>query len=364
MKKILLTVVIAFLCLSAMLCFASCNDAVTESICYHYATNPILGKKATCTEDGATAAIKCGICNEILEDSKVIPALGHEEVIINGKPATDTETGLSDGKKCNRCGEILEEQIRLPIGTRGLTYELSADGTYYIVTGLEDEDNTSLSIPAKYKNLPVKAISPYAFENCKEIERVNIPKGIVSIGVGAFSGCEKLTYISIPEGVTCIYADTFLNCKSLERVGISFTVSYIDRYAFKGCNKITEFQMSRNNYMFKSIDGNLYSHDGTVLLKYASGKDNTSFTVPDGTVSIESEAFADCSNLKTVTISDSVVNIGANAFRSCEKLTSIIFKNKSGWKCNGEAIDVTKSYENAEALMQASDGSASWKRGN
>lgn len=43
--------------------------------------------------------------------------------------------------------------------------------------------------------------------------------------------------------------------------------------------------------------------------------------------SIESEAFKDCDQLKSVTIPNSISSIGSNAFRSCKQLTSITIPN-------------------------------------
>ena len=47
------------------------------------------------------------------------------------------------------------------------------------------------------------------------------------------------------------------------------------------------------------------------------------FVIKEGTVSISSSAFEDCSKLTSVTIPDSVTSIGGWAFSYCSKLTSI-----------------------------------------
>ena len=46
--------------------------------------------------------------------------------------------------------------------------------------------------------------------------------------------------------------------------------------------------------------------------------------IPDGVTAIESNAFEDCKNLKSIIIPDSVKTIGRCAFRSCRNLESIV----------------------------------------
>lgn len=68
--------------------------------------------------------------------------------------------------------------------TVGLAYELSADGTYYICTGIGTATDTDIIIANEYKGLPVKAIANRAFANIDNI-RVYIPENIETIGAMA-----------------------------------------------------------------------------------------------------------------------------------------------------------------------------------
>ncbi|MEG2541045.1 MAG: leucine-rich repeat domain-containing protein, partial [Clostridia bacterium] len=78
-----------------------------------------------------------------------------------------------------------------------------------------------------------------------------------------------------------------------------------------------------NNANFKSIDGDLYSKDGSTLIQYAIGKTATIFTIPASVTNIGYGAFYGCSSLTSVTIPASVTTIGGSAFSGCIKLTSI-----------------------------------------
>ncbi len=81
---------------------------------------------------------------------------------------------------------------------RQIQYELSEDGTYYIVasSGTGELEKKTLVIPETYNNLPVKAIEEKAFEDCFELTSVTIPSTIVAIGEDAFYACGKLTEIN------------------------------------------------------------------------------------------------------------------------------------------------------------------------
>ena len=188
------------------------------------------------------------------------------------------------------------------------------DGGYHIVK-LDftlNDDNASYSvtaalvcvgnvvIPSTYNNLPVTSIGDEAFSDCSRLTGITIPDSVTYIGNSAFDNCSKLTNVVIGNGVT-----------------------YIDYWAFDNCSKLTNITVDENNNYYKSIDGNLYNKGGTTLIRYAIGKTDTSFIIPDGVTSIDDGAFEDCSELTSISIPDSVTYIGDWAFGDCGKLTSI-----------------------------------------
>ena len=306
----------------------------------HSFTNYVSDGNATCTKDGTKTA-KCDRCDETKTIADENSAKGHDystEWTID-KEATCTETGIKS-HHCTRCEDKTDE-TEIPLadhnyvdgictvcGERtlesatGLQYELSKDGTYYIVVGIGTEERTEFAIPASYNGKPVKEIGDSAFDKCGSLTSINIPNSVTSIRECAFFGCNHLTNIIIPDSVT-----------------------FIGEEAFRNCQRLASITVKVSNLNYKSIDGNLYSKDGKTLIQYAIGKKETLFiiphsvsfignyafvssrltsiTIPDSVTSVGAFAFGYCHSLKSVVICDGVVSIGGCAFKKCGLLTNV-----------------------------------------
>ena len=74
----------------------------------------VLGKDATCTDDGLTEGSKCSVCGTVLKEQEEIPAKGHtpsEAKKENEKAATCTEEGSYDEVViCSVCGEEISRK--------------------------------------------------------------------------------------------------------------------------------------------------------------------------------------------------------------------------------------------------------------
>ncbi len=129
--------------------------------------------------------------------------------------------------------------------------------------------------------------------------------------------------VVIPDGVTGIGNFAFHDCWGLKSVVIPGTVTSVSISAFLECPGLMNITVDKTNDSYKDIDGNLYSKDGKVLLQYAIGKGDKSFTIPDGVTSIVPNAFHWANNLTSVLIPHSVTRIDNQAFFSCSELTDI-----------------------------------------
>ncbi len=127
----------------------------------------------------------------------------------------------------------------------------------------------------------------------------------------------------IPDGVTSIADEVFAENLSLTSVFIPASVKWIGDMAFRSCSNIIRFEVDENNEFLRSIDGDLYTKDGTELINYAQGKNDAFVSVPDGVTYIRNVVFKGCESLERVCIPGSVKRIECAAFRGCTNLTRV-----------------------------------------
>lgn len=86
-------------------------------------------------------------------------------------------------------------------------------------------------------------------------------------------------------------------------------------------SKASCLELCDENPYYKTIDGALFTKDGTVLIKYPSSRAGH-YDIPEGTTTIASRAFYSC-ELSSVTIPSSMRQILPKAFAECKKLSSV-----------------------------------------
>ena len=161
----------------------------------------------------------------------------------------------------------------------------------------------------------VSSIGSYAFEDCTSLTSVTIGNSVTSIGDCAFSGCSGLTSVTIPNSVTSIGGYAFWGCSGLTSVTIGNSVTSIGNYAFEG-----------TAWYNNQPDGLVYA--GLIAYKYKGTMPNgTCIEIQEGTKSILSECFKNCSGLTELTIPNSVTSIGNDSFYGCSGLTSVTIGN-------------------------------------
>ena len=208
-----------------------------------------------------------------------------------------------------------------------------------------DEETGTLTISGEGKTpdfyLPYYSGDPCPWQDYKEmITHVVLEEGITGIG-DTFEGLTNLESVTIPNTVTSIHSRAFNSCEKLELhipksvvtikeeliggSGDPVVLGTPSRHeSFRGVKKLV---VDADNPMFSSDEhGVLYNKDKTVLL-YAPTSLEGSYTIPNGVITVGSEAFADCKKLTEVIISDSVTKIEKLAFYNCLRLNNVTLSN-------------------------------------
>lgn len=192
-----------------------------------------------------------------------------------------------------------------------------------LVWALTDDGVLTISGTGEMADYPNFPDVPW-YDDREKIMTAVIEPGVTNICSFAFFGCKNLTSVTIPEGVTSIgsYAFNACNLTSMEIPASVTAIGTLDASALGAGRNLTGYFVDEKNTAYTSVDGILFSKDGTVLVAYPQGKNDTSYSIPESVTCIASDAFGG-SRLTSVTIPESVISIRLGAFFGCNGLTSI-----------------------------------------
>lgn len=182
----------------------------------------------------------------------------------------------------------------------------------------------------------------------KNATSFDIPDSVQTIGKEAFSDSVYLETVSIPDSVKKIEYHAFYDSQSLEMVEIPASVEVIGNNVFDACYSLEAINVSSENATYSSVDGVLFSKNGTELIYYPATK-VTAYTIPDGVKTIKENAFL-FSNVDTFVIPKSVTVIEAAQCRYGSAAKNITY---AGTKSEWDAIDIDPSEGLNDALINA-----------
>ncbi len=171
----------------------------------------------------------------------------------------------------------------------------------------------------------VTKIDKNVFVDCGNVEEFVLPEGLTDIGDNSFSLSGSIKHIEMPDTLESIGSEAFMGCTELEDFILPKSLNRIGKNAFSECESIKEFKVSAGNSSFKATDGVVFSKDGSELILYPPGREETVYTVPDGVTKIHTSAFSYNDNLTDIILSDTVKEIDDYAFFFCESLNNIEF---------------------------------------
>lgn len=254
--------------------------------------------------------------------------------------------------------EVSEENLYFSSDDNGVLYNKDKTTLLKYPDCLENE---KFVVPDGVKSIGVYALSS------DYLKEVILPESVLSFYSDAFTGC-GINRIEIPAGVKSISDSAFLYCDNLKEVFLPVSVQTIKYGAFRSCEAITDVFYSGTqeeweaitfanendcllnatiHYNYGKSSGNCgetltwsFDEDSKVLSITGSGEMNNLASFEEygwayfkdqievvefgnAAVSVGSNAFYGCPNLKEVYLSESIGTIGANAFADCPLLSLV-----------------------------------------
>ena len=196
----------------------------------------------------------------------------------------------------------------------------------------------------------IKSIGAYAFKGCVNLEYIKIDGAITNIEPTAFLDCAKLSEVKI--GTSSSFDDedkraifkynngkkiivgidevfdsfasigkyAFFGRDALTKVELPASITSIDSFAFGNCDNLVTIRVDKGNSIYDSRENcNAIIESNTD--KLVIGCKNT--IIPNDIQAISSYAFAYVSGLTGLNIPASIKNIETNAFYNCKDIKTI-----------------------------------------
>ena len=170
--------------------------------------------------------------------------------------------------------------------------------------------------------LGVKELAAGTFAGSNSLERITVPRSVVTIEYGAFADWPALTALSVDtanthydsredcNGIVSTWKGKLMLVAGCRTTRLVDGIRYIAPQAFRGTTGLTEITLPEK-----------MDEIGVQAFRDCTGL--TSFAVPQGVRFVEDSTFMGCTSLKTVTLPKSVERLRKDAFQGCTSLSRI-----------------------------------------
>lgn len=166
----------------------------------------------------------------------------------------------------------------------------------------------------------VVSIEERAIKWKHNLNNLNIPGFVKSIGNQAFLGCSSVESVVLGEGVTTIGNEVFGECKSLQYIEMPSSVISIGDEIFKGSTALNTIVVERESYAHKFLRDTNYIK----LLYTKVANEEEIYEFPEGTSTIEKQNDELLNNSKVVIIPSSAISFWEGAFSELSSLEKIV----------------------------------------
>lgn len=204
-------------------------------------------------------------------------------------------------------------------------------------TNLESVDLTGFTFLNGYR----------LFEGCRNLEyfhgRNNTPntlnlEDLTNLNA-TFKGCLKLHHIASLGNIASICENVFQNCTNLETVNLPISCLVLDSGCFRSGSKLHTINLSHVTTIRNSV------FNGCSLLEYCDGPNSTQgeLNLQNLTGTLGDNAFKGCAKLTSITSLGSITSIGESAFKDCSSLTSVTINAITPPTLGSNAFDNTNN---------------------